>query len=207
MRATVFISVISQGSTMSTRCVCDGGNPHTHTPPTHTHPYTLVPCWHGRDCLKLVFTSEKHSEWICASVYGSPPALCMAFSSVASFGRKCWRGFCKDPKLRLRCWLSLATLLVTTGRRLWPKQFSHSQPKLLTAATMFAPLSILMHNSFASLSNHSTSTFFQALGKTAVWLSGINAVWGQWDLSKQSEMQWTMMLTNGITSTLDHLHS
>lgn len=59
----------------------------------------LVPCWHGGHCRKLVFTSEKRAELICASVYWSPPALCMAFPSLASFGRKCWWGFCKDQKL------------------------------------------------------------------------------------------------------------
>lgn len=143
---------------------------------------------------------------LCLSIWISFGTL-NGFQFFSQLWKKVLTRLLQRPETQARCWLSLATLLVTAGRRLWPKQFSHSQPKLLTAATMFAPLSILMHNNFASLSNHSTSTFFQALSKTAVWLSGINAVWGQWDLSKQSEMQWTMMLMNGITSTLDRLRS
>lgn len=114
-------------------------------------------------------TNLRLGIWIClCSLYG--------FLFPSQPWQKVLTRLLQRPEAQARCWLSLAVLLVTTGRRLWPKQFSHSQPKLLTAATMFAPLSILMHNNFASLSNHSTSTFFQPLGKTAVWLSGINAV-------------------------------
>lgn len=141
---------------------------------------------------------------LCFRIWISSCTL-YGFLSFSQFWEKVLTRLSQRPEAR--CWLSLAMLLLTAGRRLWPKQFSHSQPKLLTAAAIFAPLSILTHNNFASLSNHSTNTFFQALSKTAVWLSGINAVWGQWDLSKQSEMQWTMMLMNGITSTLNHLRS
>lgn len=46
---------------------------------------------------------------------------------------------------------------VTAKCKLWPKQFNHSQFNFLTAATMLAPLSVVMHASFFSYRDHSSN--------------------------------------------------
>lgn len=67
---------------------------------------------------------------------------------------------------------------VTARLRLWPKQFSHGHSNFLTAATMLAPLSVVMHATFFSFNPHSLTAPWRDSAKlSAVWLSGVNAVY------------------------------
>lgn len=68
---------------------------------------------------------------------------------------------------------SADTPFVTTRLRLWPHQFSHDHSNFLTAATISAQLSVVMHASFLSMNPHSLNEQRRDSDKlSSVWPSG-----------------------------------
>ena len=61
--------------------------------------------------------------------------------------------------------LSLSRPQDTARWMLWPKQLSHGQPRFLIAATMLAPLSVVMQTSLCPSSQQSAKEDFQVFSK------------------------------------------
>lgn len=86
----------------------------------------------------------------------------------------------------VRSW-SLSSPWETAKWRLWPKQLSHGQPWLRIAATMLAPLSVVIEAILHSCNSQSAKSDWRASASTsAVWFWGMYLVSKHFDCSPVS---------------------